>query len=578
LLIFHINAIVTFIYHLVSTKGHYLSTKLKGGEKIRRQAIIIIFTITFALFICEAVSATSYTDIYVSPTGNDSYDGGSPLHPAQTIRHALEVTKDNGSTVHLANGVYSGIGNTRINLLKNMTIKGQSQTGTIINGTTNWIFYISEDANITIQNLTLTEGASNAGGAIRNGGTLNVAAITFNGNTATMLGGAIYNTGTSTVTNCTFTSNNAPEGGAIYSQGTFTVIGSNFTGNTATNYGGAIYNANTLTVTGSTFINNNATSNYPSKGGAIYNEKIMTVSGSRFTNNNADYGGAVYNHGGTSTTTVTISSSAFIGNAANHLGGAIYNTVGTVNVYFNRIVGNSASQGSGIYNDGGNADAPLNWWGNNNGPAGKIQGLTVIKWLVITINTVPISVQTNKTSKITADLRYDNSGTIHTEGHIPNGIAVKFTTTRGTIGSQSIIVNGIAQSTLKAGLTTGIASISAKLDNQTIIKSVSIIDTIAPKVTSTYPKKNTEKVSRTKVIIIKFSKKIKKSSKWPKIYIKNRYGKVKITKIWISGDKIYIKTKKRLSNKYYAVYIPEGSVKDYAGNNLAKKYTYHFRT
>ena len=298
-----------------------------------------------------------------------------------------------------------------------MTIKGQSQTGTIINGTDNWIFYISEDATITIHNLTLTKGASNAGGAIRNGGTLNTAAVTFNGNTATMLGGAIYNTGTSTVSSCTFTGNNAPEGGAIFSQGTLTVTDSAFTGNTATNYGGAINNANTLTVTGSIFTNNDATGNYPSEGGAIYNDKIMTLSNSKFTNNNADYGGAVYNRGGTSNTPVTISSSTFTGNDATHLGGAIYNTVGTVNVYFNRIVGNSASQGSGIYNDGGNAEAPLNWWGDNNGPAGKIQGLSVIKWLIITINTVPISVQTNKTSKITADLRYDNSGTIHTEGH-----------------------------------------------------------------------------------------------------------------------------------------------------------------
>ncbi|MGB9978607.1 Ig-like domain-containing protein [Methanobacterium sp.] len=548
-------------------------------KNIRKQAILITLTIIFALIICGTVSATSYTDIYVSPTGNDSYDGGDPLHPAQTIKHALGVTKDKGSTIHLANGIYSGTGNTRINLLKNMTIKGQSQTGTIINGTnTNWIFYISNDITVTIQNLTLTKGTSNAGGAIRNGGTLKVTDTTFNGNTATLYGGAIYNTDTSTVTGCTFTGNNAPKGGAIFSQDTLTVTSSTFTGNTATNYGGAIYNTNNLTVKCSTFTNNDATGNYPANGGAIYNEKIMTVAGSTFTKNNADYGGAIYNYGGTSTTPVTISSSTFTGNAATHLGGAIYNTVGTVNVYFSRIVGNSASQGRGIYDDGGNADAPFNWWGDNNGPAGKVQGLTVIKWLILTINAASSSVQTNKNSKIIADLRYDNSGTIHTDRYIPNEIVVKFTTTRGTIIPQSLTVNGIAQSTLKAGLTTGIASVLAKLDNQTISKSVNIIDTIAPKVISTYPKKNAKKVSKTKTIIIKFSEKIKKSTKWSKIYVKNKYGKVKITKKWVSGNKIYIKTKKRISKKYYTVYIPVSAVKDYTGNKLTKKYTFKFKT
>ena len=527
----------------------------------------------------DNVSATSYTDIYVSPTGDDINDGGDPLHPAQTIKHALGVTKNNGSTIHLADGIYSGTDNTNITISKSMTIKGQSQTSTIINGTdTNWIFYIPSGINVTIINLKLTNGAgNNAGGAIyNNGGTLTVTNSTFNSNKANW-GGAIYSTTNLAITSSTFTDNhaNTDNGGAIFSEGNLTVTSSTFTGNTAYNgYGGAIDSISNLTVTCSTFTNN-----YASIGGAIYSDgNTLNITSSTFTNNHASgiysYGGAIYNSGGTQSSPSTISNSTFTGNTAPY-GGAISN-IGTLNVYFNRIVGNTASQGSDIYNDGGIVNAPFNWWGDNNGPTGKIEGLSVSKWLILTMIT-SISAQINSDSKVTADLRYDNTGILHTEGYIPNGIPVSFTTSLGTISSPSYISNGIAQSTLKSNLL-GSAGVSAKLDNQTIQTSVKIVDTIPPKVTSTYPKKGAKGISRTSTIKIKFSEKIKKSINWSKIYIKNKYGKVKITKKWISGNYLYIKTKKRISKKYYTVYIPVSAIKDYTGNNLIKHYTFKFKT
>jgi CSLREA domain-containing protein len=90
-------------------------------------------------------------------------------------------------------------------------------------------------------------------------------------------GGALYNQATLTVTNSTFTDNSANGkithdirceglgiGGAIYGQdGAQTeVSNSTFSSNSATSVGGAIYNAGTLTLTGSTFSGNSASVSY----------------------------------------------------------------------------------------------------------------------------------------------------------------------------------------------------------------------------------------------------------------------------------------------------------------------------
>ncbi len=257
-------------------------------KKIRQHAILLILTITFALVICGAVSATSYTDIYVSPTGNDSYDGGDPLHPAQTIGHALEVTQDSGSTVHLANGVYSGTGNTNITLSKSMTITGESQKGTIINGSdSNWIFHIDANVYVTIQNLTFANGTAHEGGALYNNGHLTVISCTFTGNHASG-GGVIHDEAYTTFTNCIFDHNSAYQGGAIYNCcGTETITGCTFTGNTA-NYGGAIWNEapSTLTIYLSRIVGNTASSG----GSAIcHSSGSVTAENNWWGSNNPDF-------------------------------------------------------------------------------------------------------------------------------------------------------------------------------------------------------------------------------------------------------------------------------------------------
>ena len=247
-----------------------------------------------------------------------------------------------------------------------MTIIGESQQNTLINGTNNYgnsIFHITSGVNVNISNLTLTGNY----GAIWNYGTLTVDNCNFTGNYA-FNGGAIWNDGNLTVKSSTFTGNSAFNGGAIFSeidnyQGTepvtLTVNNCTFTGNNANSgNGGAIYShiggysgtgALTLTVNNCTFTGNNATY----QGGAIYNyiyssqgtgALTATMNNCTFTGNNATFGGAIYTVG-----TLTVHNSSFTGNSAEY-GGAIYNDEGMLAVSNSTFIGNSASyNGGAIY-------------------------------------------------------------------------------------------------------------------------------------------------------------------------------------------------------------------------------------
>lgn len=330
---------------------------------------LVLISLLSILISISSVSATS--TVYVNTTGNDINGNGSADNPYLTIGKGISSVDSNG-TINIANGQYTGVGNTNITISKNMTITGQSQSGTIINGTgTNWIFHINSGLNVVIQDLTIVNGNATYGGAIENdaGSALTVNNCTFTGNKATN-GGAIGNHGdTLTVNNCTFTGNKAnygggaidgtlltvnnctfagnnasTEGGAIQSWNTLIVTDSTFTGNYAGLYGGAILNWLNCNMTNCTFTINKA--NY--EGGAIYNnnEGILNVTGSTFTGNNATSdGGAIFN-GGTS----NINGCTFTGNEATY--GGVFHNDGTLTVSGCTFNGNSGGQGGAVHNDG----------------------------------------------------------------------------------------------------------------------------------------------------------------------------------------------------------------------------------
>jgi len=338
---------------------------------------LIGLVVIFSYGVGNVSAATPGNTVYVNAAGgNDNYDGLAAVHtngttgPKLTIKNATGTVTTNGQLI-IANGIYTGT--KQVNINTNMTIKGQSKTGTIIKGdNTNWILYIPySTVNVSISDLTLYNGNSSTsiGGAIENAGTLTFNNCAFKSNTASgNNGGAIYNdpTGILTVTGSTFTGNNAANGGAIYNSGSLAVTNSNFNGNTAT-YGGAIYNTATLpvTVTGCTFTGNIATDN----GGAINNDigQTMTVTGCTFTDNTAiNNGGAIDN-----VNTMTVTGSTFTDNTATGSGGAIGSN-GILNVYSSTFTGNYATFGGAIINFKTFNASGSNFTGNSAGSGGAI--------------------------------------------------------------------------------------------------------------------------------------------------------------------------------------------------------------
>lgn len=240
---------------------------------------MLLSIIFIALSAADNVSAAS--TIYVNgSSGNDDNDGSSWLLAKKSIKNATK-TVTNGGTVNIANGIYTGVNNTKITIDKSMTIKGQSKDGTIINGTNNaWIFRISKGNLVIIQDLTLANGYRSETEPDEGGDDL------FDSN-----GGAIINWGILTVEDSNFIGNTASDGGAICNWGTLTVTGSTFADNAAYVSGGAIYNLGTATFVDSIFTNNTAWN-----GGAIDKEGDLTLKKCIFKNNSAYAGGAIFNN------------------------------------------------------------------------------------------------------------------------------------------------------------------------------------------------------------------------------------------------------------------------------------------
>ena len=227
---------------------------------------------------------------------------------------------------------------------KNIRIDGKGHTIDAKN--LGRIFKINNWCDVTLTNVTLTNGNATVGGAIYNFGNLDLVHVNFVNNTA-KYGGAIMNYAYGLVLDdSTFTNNTAKIGGAIYNSADCFVVGnSTFANNTATSNGGVIFNYGIGFVVGnstfvnnsaadgagailnggrgfvvgnSTFVNNTATS----KGGAIYNYGIgFVVGNSTFANNTAEDAGAVYNEGDNS----VVGNSTFVNNTATSIGGAIIN-------------------------------------------------------------------------------------------------------------------------------------------------------------------------------------------------------------------------------------------------------------
>lgn len=223
------------------------------------------------------------------------------------------------------------------------------------------IFWV-EHNRLTLNDLRLANGDAdtNPGGAVfMNQGTLTLRNCSLNNNQAES-GGAIWNgSGTLTVVNCNVLNNEAEYGGAIRTEGgvgnaNTLIHHSTFEHNTATGQGGALYDRGTLSIAYTTFLTNQAPN-----GGALYlYQDQATVTASTFTLNNAEQGSASSND----SSQVTFTNVTIAGNTTTS-GGALFTQVGATGlantIIANQLSGQNCSVASGTLNDnGGNLRFP----------------------------------------------------------------------------------------------------------------------------------------------------------------------------------------------------------------------------
>jgi len=423
---------------------------------------IVLLTLFFAV-----LSAANAIDINVD---NSTVGGG--------IQKGLNLANDT-DTILLAPGNYNGNNNTGININKNITLKGNGPTNSVVidaQGQSR-IFTMGSNINVKFVNImfingkttgnggailnnagntmmtfmdcsfinntaTLTNSKDGKGGAIYNAGAeFSVSNSNFinnkaeSGNGYNTYGGAIYNTGHNFTinNNSSFTNNTAYEGGAIYNDyGTnFTVGNSSFKDNHAGKIAGAIMNyGGNFTVTNSCFINNSVTGDefgYGGTGGAIHNTGTnFIVANSHFADNLAKgstsdgYGGAIYN----SNNNFKVENSTFANNIAD-VGAGIYlsNSANNCTVTNSTFVANIAKSGAAIRNNiGVNFTVANSIFLNNiaNTYGGAIYN-TGVKF------TVANSTFTDNTAK-------SNGGAIYNTGTNSTVVNSTFTGNTGTYG------------------------------------------------------------------------------------------------------------------------------------------------
>ena len=291
---------------------------------------------------------------------NSKFVNNTPqaIHNSKELHLGIETFTDLQNAIGLVDGILtldSDIAMTDdeaanfvngVIINKNIRIDGKGHTIDAKN--LGRIFKINNWCDVTLTNVTLTNGNATVGGAIYNFGNLDLVHVNFVNNTA-KYGGAIMNSAYGLVLDdSTFTNNTAKIGGAIYnSEDCFVVGNSTFTNNTA-KIGGAIYNYGIGFVIGnSTFVNNNAADG----AGAIMNGGLgFVVGNSTFTNNTAKIGGAIYNYG----IGFVVGNSTFANNTAEDAG-AVYNEGDNSVVGNSTFANNTAEDAGAVYNEGDNS-------------------------------------------------------------------------------------------------------------------------------------------------------------------------------------------------------------------------------
>lgn len=308
--------------------------------------------------------------------------------------------------------------------------------------------------------------------------------------------------------------------------------------------GGAIYNNGILNMINCSITSCKAVNG---DGGAIYNLGYLNVSMSKLINNNAANGGAIYCYYG-------------------------YNSF----INFNQITANQPQAGE-IYCPFGLVDANLNWWGSNLDPSNLVNyGVNVTSWIVMGLKVSNETIGDGGYSKLTVDMLHDNFNNYHDPSvcHIPDGMAVIFNTTLGTILSPCYTENGTSKTTIKSGAVSGTALISASLDSQELSTSIKINS--KPRVVSETPKNKSSNRGKLKTVIIVFSEAVHGGTNYSTIYLRGPSGNVPITAD-IQKNILTITGESYFTDGNYTLYLPYNCLKDSSNNYMNQSYYSKFR-
>ena len=209
-----------------------------------------------------------------------------------------------------------------------LTIKGFSQDSKAVldanqkdgslNG--NVLTVNASNANITLENLTITGGSRSA------------------------TGGGIYAKGSLTLKKCTVTKNksNNAGGGISFSGKELVLENTSVTYNESSSNGGGINADGKVTISDSEILNNSATAN---GGGIYFGDGEKTISGTTVNKNSAEFGGGIYMQAGT----LNLESGAIIGEKLDPDANDI-SKVATSSDYGNKATDTSYSRaGAGLY-------------------------------------------------------------------------------------------------------------------------------------------------------------------------------------------------------------------------------------
>ncbi|WP_458453735.1 Ig-like domain repeat protein [Methanobrevibacter sp.] len=370
--------------------------------------LLVMFVLALtSLILLSPVSANENTTLISEDSniievddvnGDDAAAGGNLV---KSISKAVELSQ-NGTTIQLSDGVYSGSKNTRITIDKSVDIVGSANT--IIDGeNTNYLFTVTSNAKVTFKNICFINAYKSPesyainypnsvyGSAVEvknalvliDNCTFENNRVTYSTNNQYTYGGAISNNGDLTITDSRFISNIAHStsglfsyGGAIYNNATLSVANSEFlkSDNDDFSFGGFIANYGIAEITGTTIAN--AKSAGESRGSAVYNVGDLTLINSIVENNTIAKAsfqyvyGAIYNSGRMNGYGNIFRNNTGLYSVPSRGSPTIY-SVGDLNLTHNLFLDNKPFEGiyKDVYlNSVGDIHLDNNWWGSNDDP------------------------------------------------------------------------------------------------------------------------------------------------------------------------------------------------------------------